>query len=159
MLKVIGGDPGKKGGLARYDGTELITVELPLIGGKYVAWPELMDVIDLLLLPADHFFVEKVGARPEQGTVSMFNFGYAAGRMTGIFQSARISITEVPASVWKPVMKVKADKSTSVIRVMELFPKQTKEFLGPRGGYKDGIAEAALIAVYGYGILTGKKLL
>lgn len=154
MLVVVGADPGKKGGLARYDGTILSVLEFPMVG-KFIVWPELMDLIELCLLPADHFIIEKVGARPDQGTVSMFNFGYATGRLAGMFQGARIATTEVSPSVWKPAMKVKADKSTSVIRIMELFPKQTKDFIGPRGGYKDGIAEAALIAIYGYQKLTG----
>jgi crossover junction endodeoxyribonuclease RuvC len=154
MLSVVGVDPGKSGGVAKYDGTSLVTLEIPK-AGKFVVWPELMDLLDILILPADHLFIEKVGARPDQGTVSMFNFGYATGRITGIFQASRTPITEASPSVWKPAMKVKADKSTSVIRIMELFPKQTKDFIGPRGGYKDGIAEAALIALYGYQKLTG----
>lgn len=50
--------------------------------------------------------------------------------------------------IWKQNMRLTKDKGLSVQRAETIFPEFTG-FRGPRGGLRDGIAEAALIAEWG----------
>ena len=55
----------------------------------------------------------------------------------------------VPPAAWKKSMQVGSDKKQVCARASELFPDNTDLFYGSKGGPKDGVAEAALLALYG----------
>ena len=96
-------------------------------------------------------------SRPGEGVSSAFKFGVVFGGLRAITAAKGVPITLVNPSVWMKGMGVgRGSKEASVIRASELFPTYAAEFRGPRGGIKDGVAEAALIAKYGYDKLIGE---
>lgn len=157
-MKVLGIDPGLNGAIASWDGEELTMFKIPSVKaagrGREVVWADLVLLFELLILDIDHVFIEKVGSMPGQGVSSMFKFGYVAGGLRGIVAERRLSLTMVTPRMWKKAVGVPSDKKITVARACELFPDHAQSFRGPRGGYIDGLAEAALIAYYGYQKLT-----
>uniref|UniRef100_A0AB74UHB5 Uncharacterized protein n=1 Tax=Caulobacter phage BL57 TaxID=3348355 RepID=A0AB74UHB5_9VIRU len=61
----------------------------------------------------------------------------------------RCTLWMIKPQDWKRVTQTPADKSRAFARALQLFPRASGIFLGPRGGKKDGRAEAALLAFYG----------
>ena len=156
---VLGIDPGLSGALASWDGTALVTYEIPTAKssgrGREVIWSELNIDWDNLFFWADHVFLERVMSRPGEGVSSAFKFGLVFGGLRGMIASKLLPCTLVTPSVWMKEMSVgRGSKEASIIRATELFPANAKEFRGPKGGRKDGVAEAALIARYGFDKLT-----
>lgn len=159
---VLGCDPGKKGAFAKYDGKSLSIVEMPTVAvgkrGDEISWQGLADLFDLVLMPCDCAFIEAVHAMPGQGVSSMFKFGGAYHGALAMLAAFRIPTTRVTPQSWKSAMRVNAaGKDAAVGRARELFPNNVSDFVGPRGGLKDGNAEAALIAWFGYQkMVTGR---
>jgi len=92
--------------------------------------------------------VEKVGAMPGQGVVSMFNFGKSAGFIEGVLSAYHISYILVPPQRWKKEFDLHSDKQQSIDVCKRLFPDVN---LLPTPRCKkpsDGMAEALLIAEY-----------
>ena len=93
--------------------------------------------------------VEKVGAMPGQGVVSMFNFGKSAGFIEGVLAAFGIEILLVPPQKWKKAYDLGSDKQKSIEKCQEMHPELS---LLPTSRCKkpsDGMAEAVLIAEYG----------
>lgn len=158
-LNVLGIDPGLNGALAMWDGKELTLLEIPTAKstgrGNEVIWPLLNEQWDAAFFWADHVFMERVGARPGQGVSSMFKFGLVFGGLHGMIAAKLLPLTLVTPVAWMAEMQVgRGSKEASVIRATQLFPTYASRFRGPKGGRKDGVAEAALIAKYGFDILT-----
>ena len=159
-MKVLGIDPGLSGGLAMWDGSELIgPIEIPTAKstgrGREVLWPELNSLWDKYFFWADHVFLERVAARPGQGVSSMFKFGTVFGGLRAMTAVKLLPLTLVTPNAWMRAMGVgRGSKEASVIRATELFPDRATAFRGPKGGIKDGFAEAALISWYGFDKLT-----
>lgn len=150
----MGVDPGAKGALALID-TEAWTLALTDMptevvskGGKLATSPQGMARLIGLTAP-DAVFVEEVHAMPGQGTVSMFSFGRAYGIVLGAACGSGCMLWPTPPQVWKTATKTPKDKAMAVTRAQQLFPCAYADFVGPRGGKKDGRAEAALLALYG----------
>lgn len=141
----IGIDPGKNGGIG------VLTPEIGgLIPEAYKYTPE-----QLIAVIREHegqakACVERAGARPHQGVVSMFSFGTTYGEILGILKALGVPTATVTPQQWKKAMSVTKDKQSSIDKAKELFPginlyansRCTKEH--------DGMAEALLIALYGY---------
>lgn len=94
----------------------------------------------------EHAFVEAVNAHPDQGVVSMFNFGQAVGIVKGILAALSIRVTFVQPRVWKQVFRLNADKEGSRKRAGELFPRAADQWRFKKDADR---AEAALIAEFG----------
>lgn len=160
-MRVIGIDPGLKGAIAMWDGEALTVVGVPTLKaasrGNELNYAELASMFDLLFTSADHAFIEKVGARPDQGTASMFKFGYVAGCLRMLPMAHNIPTSMPTPQQWKKEIGVGAAKDAAVARACDLFPAYSGVFFGPRGGKLDGLAEAALIALYGHRKLTREK--
>lgn len=158
-MNVLGIDPGLSGALAQWDGKTLVTYQIPAIKstgrGREVEWGKLNDVWDDLFFYADHVFLERVHSRPGEGVSSAFKFGLVYGGLRGMIAAKMLPITLVSPTVWKKSYRLHKSKEAAVIRASELFPANASEFRGPRGGLKDGVAEAALIARHGYDELKG----
>ena len=107
---------------------------------------------------AEHVFLERVHSRPGEGVSSAFKFGCVFGGLRAMIAAKVIPLTLVTPTVWMKEMGVgRGSKEASVLRATELFPSHASAFRGPKGGKKDGVAEAALIARYGYDRLTKEK--
>jgi hypothetical protein len=162
MTVVLGVDPGLSGAFVWWDGDQMIPAEVPTKKarkGREVDWDTLSDHVHNMctLFGTDYAYIEQVASRPaygkdgkhQQGVASAFKFGYVAGGMRGIIASHKIPVKLVPPNIWKMSMQVSADKQQCVDKACELFPEYAGQFYGPKGGLKDGVAEAALIAWYG----------
>jgi len=90
-MRILGIDPGQKGGLTIIQNGQCHqSIVMPI---KYnVLSKTKKNILDAeritsflqLHSPYDSIYVEKVGARPGQGVVSMFSFGYSSGVLEGI---------------------------------------------------------------------------
>ena len=120
----IGVDPGAKGGygVIWYDKEELVCVEAyPWSDWDFVRC--LQNLRYEALKKNDHIVaaVEKVGAMPKNGAVSMFNFGKSAGFIEGVLSALDISYQLVPPRVWKKEFSLNSDKQKSIEVCKKLF--------------------------------------
>lgn len=92
--------------------------------------------------------VEKVGALPKQGVVSMFKFGKSAGFIEGVLQANGIPYQLVPPQTWKKEFSLNSDKKRSIETCKTLFPGVNMRRTERCTTDHDGIAEALLMALY-----------
>lgn len=151
----MGIDPGLTGGLASWDGEILLAVQLPCISlpkrrGRELYLEQVMTDWFSIFGNVGAVYIEKVASMPGQGVASTFKFGKVYGILIGMAAAQRHIPHEVMPRVWKAYYNLGPDKKEAVEKAVELFPDREKDFYGPRGGLRDGVAEAALIAKYGY---------
>lgn len=145
----IGIDPGKSGGYAiieEINGKQDITV---------VAWDDDSFVSDMKCVSEDILegrtvvcALEKVGAMPGNGSVSMFQFGKSAGFIEGVLRTCRIPYQLVPPRKWKASFSLTNDKKLSVETCKKLFPDVDLRATERCRKDSDGKAEALLLADY-----------
>lgn len=157
---VAGIDPGKSGALFVYDAEnswECDCMSVPSINsgpnGKpqpdFPAWNLQWSP---LLKKVSHVFIEQVGAMPKQGVTSMFSFGYSSGFMYGLVVGLGLPHTFLLPRAWKKTMGLSgSDGEQSRRKASQLLPSCAGFW--PRKK-DDGRAEAALIALAGYKMLT-----
>ena len=145
----IGCDPGAKGGYAVISKSET--------GQAVFAYPWdddffAMEMASLMSTSKEQGIVaavEKVGARPGQGTVSMFNFGKSAGYIEGVLSALGIPYQLVPPNRWKKEFSlIGKDKQASIITCRKLFPELDLKRTERCRTDSDGKAEATLLAEY-----------
>ena len=107
MKTYIGIDPGKSGALALLTEDGQCTV-VPFQESAYTA------ILKAASGPSSVCCLEKVGAMPGQGVVSMFNFGHNLGYIEGLLQAFDIPYQLVPPQTWKKEFCVTSDKNTSI---------------------------------------------
>ena len=138
----IGIDPGKKGGVAYIDTKDNIAGTMPYSDKELIdlcADSKYREVICCL---------EKVGARPGQGVVSMFNFGQSVGYIKGILEAYRIPYQEITPQKWKREFGLSSDKAVSAEVCRKLFPDISLLATPKCKKPHDGMAEALLMAEY-----------
>ena len=156
----LGADPGIDGAVALWvpeaGGTGLRLRDMPAIKIGSKRRIDLWSLADQFRQWAADYdvqaTVEAVHAMPGQGVTSMFSFGFATGALQQALASAKIPFTLVQPAVWKAMYRLRGgaeNKAASVAKAVELFPQSRELFFGPKGGGKDGRAEAALLAHYG----------
>lgn len=95
------------------------------------------------------YTMERVSVRPGEGEISSFIFGNSLGCFEGLSALLNpVAIFEPTPQIWKKAMGVTSDKSTSIELAEKLFKVNLKDYL-PKGKVDD-IAEALLLAVYGF---------
>jgi crossover junction endodeoxyribonuclease RuvC len=162
-MMVLGVDPGKTGAIASWDGKNLRIEDVPTIAigkgkGKTkteINLPELADIFNIIFAGADHAYVENVGAMRGQGVTSMFNFGATFGMLKMGVAMANIPMTLISPVKWKAEMGLNRDKEKSRFRALQLFPAFSEYFKLKK---HDDRAEAAVLAYYGYQMLTVGKV-
>jgi crossover junction endodeoxyribonuclease RuvC len=149
MTGILGIDPGLSGGLALLHPYAGIIQAAPMPVIKLAGKGE----IDLARLGAilrewapGHAWIEQQQSMPRQGVASSFRTGQNYGTLLGFLQAAGVPVTIVRPAVWKRAMGVPSDKAAAVAIASRLLPSSSHWW--PRRG-DDGIAEAALLAVYG----------
>ena len=92
--------------------------------------------------------LEKVGAMPGNGSVSMFKFGQSFGYIIGVLTAMKIPFQLVPPRVWKKEFSLDNDKQKSIETAQRLFPGVN--FLPTERSRKpsDGMCESALLMEY-----------
>ncbi len=125
---------------------------------KQIHYGTLIHTLHHQLFRANGISIERVKAMPRDGGTSAFNFGYVTGVLRGIVECKvesspnYITVLNPTPQLWKSSLGLKtgATKQDSVNMASRCFPEHKKFFYGPRGGLKDGVAEAVLLAMYGF---------
>lgn len=147
----IGIDPGQSGAIAIINESSDV-IELEDYPGDEISCAKLISniMVDLNLEAKTVTLkaaIEKVHAMPKQGVTSMFKFGTNFGIWRGMIAMAGIPFILVPPRTWqKGVINKAQDKKPALAAAARMFPEA--ELYGPRGGGKDGRADALLIADY-----------
>ncbi|MEE9366953.1 MAG: hypothetical protein V3W44_09725 [Dehalococcoidales bacterium] len=153
---IIGIDPGLRGAaVAITDSGSLIDyLDTPTYGGKYCL-EDLYGGLEWLITRELMFgpptaYIERQGTRPRQSCQSAFTTGYGYGLWIMALAALEVSTVQMQPATWCKVMRpggLRKGKASSITNAQRLFP--SLELAGPKGGAKDGRADAALIAEYG----------
>ena len=140
----IGIDPGKSGGIAYIDTEQGFSCTEPYSD---------MALIDLCADASKGgnevvCCLEKVGAMPGQGVVSMFSFGQSVGYIKGVLESFKIPYQEITPQKWKREFGLTSDKAKSAEICGRLFPDVSLLATPRCRKPHDGMAEALLMAEY-----------
>ena len=142
----IGIDPGKNGGIAYIDTANEGCCTVPYTDKTLIGVCKNAAKVG----STEHIVccLEKVGAMPGQGVVSMFNFGQSVGYIKGVLESFGIPYQETTPQKWKKEFGLNSDKAASAEVCRKLFPNidllATPRCKKPH----DGMAEALLMAEY-----------
>lgn len=138
----IGIDPGKNGGIAYIDTKDNISGAEPYSDKALISLCSEAKYSEVICC------LEKVGAMPGQGVVSMFNFGASVGYIKGVLEAFRIPYQEISPQKWKKEFGLTSDKAKSAEICGKLFP-DVSLLATPRSRKPhDGMAEALLMAEY-----------
>jgi crossover junction endodeoxyribonuclease RuvC len=141
----IGIDPGKSGGIACIDTEESSTHTQPYSDQALI---ELCSIVSRNWNKDVVCCLEKVGAMPGQGVVSMFSFGQSVGYIKGVLESFRIPYQEITPQKWKKEFGLNSDKAASAEVCRRLFPDVSLLATPRCKKPHDGMAEALLMAEY-----------
>lgn len=152
-MRILGIDPGKSGGLAFIQDGRVGDVMEMAVAGKdldleYIAsW-----IVDAGQI--DSGVVEKVGAMPGQGVVSMFTFGKVTGALYGILATLKIPYRLVPPQTWKKLVLQGTDRSkeAALDHVKRLYPYVNLKATPLSRKDHGGIVDAICIAEWGWRI-------
>ncbi len=152
MLKVLGVDPGAKGGLA-----------IASLGLAIAMPPSLTGLVAILRQwSPDCAIVEAVHAFPGQGVVSCFSFGQAYGGVLGVLAGLLIPVRTVEPKAWHasilgdpslPSDKAERRKVWKALAIAHCKAQWPGIGLlaGPRARVDhDGMADALCISTYDY---------
>jgi crossover junction endodeoxyribonuclease RuvC len=153
-MLILGLDPGTQGAIAALEGDEVVLLaDLPvhMVTAKGRGDRAELDVHGLHLLiaelgPVAHAFVEKVAARPGNGSVSMFRFGQACGAVYATLAVMGIPITYVLARAWQAHHGIGPTPDAARQRAMQLHPETAPRLARKADSNR---ADALLIACYG----------
>lgn len=159
---IVGIDPGNKGGIAAINNRGKLIHAEPM--------PKSAGLINKLLCEIIYnsddteVWIEK--AQPhrttkdhKEGITQIFSTGYNYGKIKTIAEvlkyraeewGRRFHIEEVYPLTWKSAFKLSKDKELSMKMCMFLYPESKDLIYCEKGGALDGVAEAILIAYYGY---------
>jgi len=90
--------------------------------------------------------LEMPSAMPRQGVSSSFGFGWTCGACEAAILSLGVPVELVAPVVWKRAMRCPADKGGARARASEMFPSSVDAWSMAKD---DGLAEAALLGLYG----------
>lgn len=148
---IMGVDVGQNGGLAVVQDRALIGgIRMPTIA---VRTKQAVDAVAILqwmaqFPPLDHVVIEQVSAMPRQGVSSTFQFGRMLGGIECVMQPLGVAMSYVTPSVWKRALGLSSEKQASLDAAHTAFGSRARELI--RFKADDGIAEAALLALYCY---------
>jgi crossover junction endodeoxyribonuclease RuvC len=145
----IGIDPGQSGAIAVIDSQNNI-IQLKDWPGDEIQAAKIVQATKKVVREEKMNLVgaiEYCHAMPKQGVSSMFKFGTNYGIWMGILAALDIPFYVVTPAKWqKGVIKKAQDKKPALAAAARIFPNA--ELYGPKGGGKDGRADALLIAYW-----------
>ena len=148
-MKVIGIDPGMKGGIAILDTetNQMKAVPTPLIG-KEIDYRRVHEA--LTFYEPSIVVVEKVHAMPGQGVTSMFNFGLSYGAIIALASVSKARLVLVPPQMWKKhvLAGTSKDKDAAIQFCNQTYPSINLVLPRCRKPH-DGMADAICMAHYG----------
>ena len=151
--KILGIDLGLGGAIAVIDenGTLITVYDMPTLCDG----PKAKRTINAMLLfnilrqnPADHAYVEYVGARPGEGAVGAFAFGRCRGIVEGVLGSLVIPMTLLTPACWKRVVGLSPGTNKDASRSLAIarWPDKAEWF---KRKMDNGRSDAALIGIAG----------
>lgn len=154
-MRIIGIDPGFKGGLALFDGKECLECfKMPIkevkerknIDGSIIAKY-------LSVNKVDKAYIEFVHSMPGQGISSAFYFGRGVGIIVGACEAIGVEVVEISPPKWKKKILgeeyTHLDKSGSIDFCKNNFPKLNLMATKRSKVEHDGMADAICIGYYG----------
>lgn len=148
MKNILGIDVGMSGALSFYDGTELMCYRMPTFERNKTHRLDGRRIAEIVKTnQPTHAWIEQVNAFG-MGATSAYNFGFGCGLIEGVLSSLGIPFSYVTPQVWKKAMQCPTDKSAARMRATQLLPAFADNWALKRD---DGVAEASLIALYGWG--------
>lgn len=153
-MLILGIDPGTHGAIAAISGDGVVLLaDLPVhaIPANGRADRAELDVHSLHSLiaglgPIEHAYIEKVSARPGNGSVSMFRFGYACGCIYSCVATMGIPVTFVQPRDWQRAHGIGPSSDASRQRAAQLYPAVAPQLARKRDANR---ADALLIADFG----------
>jgi len=144
-------DPGFHGGIAYSEsvkgGFTISAIRMPT-AGKEIDINEIAALIHRV--KPVRAVIEKVGAMPGQGVVSMFRFGMGYGQLLGCLAACGVPTEMVTPQRWKGrvLAGTKKDKDAAIAYCRRVFPSIS--LIPPRcRSPHDGVADALCILEYG----------
>jgi len=152
-MTILGIDIGMKGALAFYTQDGLKVYDMPIYAVKKGNALDLKALSTMIKdhLPIQHAYIESAQLMPSNGKTSFQKLGIAQGAMQMAMACLDIPYTMVAPRTWKKDMKCPKDKDGARMRASELMPSHAHNWPLKK---HDGRAEAALIALYGDGIVN-----
>lgn len=158
-MNLMAFDPGFHGGIAYIEtvrgGMTVSAIKMPT-AGKEIDVNAIADLIKEV--KPTRAVIEKVGAMPGQGVVSMFRFGMGYGQLLGCLAACGVSTELVTPQRWKGrvLAGTKKDKDAAISYCRRVFPSIS--LIPPRCRTPhDGIADALCLLEYGRRELEDRK--
>lgn len=173
---ILGIDPGLTGGIVLLSTERKIiekwvtpTMEIKKIKRGKKAVSNIVDIeafhsiLNSIKKNVYHCFLEKVGAMPGQGVVSMFNFGRTFGVTESLLVANRIPYTLVHPATWSKEIHGKLAGNDPKIKskaiIQDLYPHENL-LASPRSKIPHlGLVDALLISEYGLRVFESDPLL
>ena len=92
-----------------------------------------------------HCFIERVAARPRQGTVSMFRLAKAAGSIYGLVVGLGSAVSFVTPQQWQKHHQVGASPDAARQRAVQLYPDLASMLTRKRDEHRAECAAAGLL--------------
>lgn len=153
----IGIDPGSTGAMSIIRSERGVVLDTTSCEFKSKGLDGYIETIHDLGITIQKCVVESVHAMPGQGVTSMFSFGQRLGEITGMLKTFGIGYELVPPQKWQKELGVikptasKADRKKAISeKVIAVYPTTGSQIRGPKGGYKDGVADAYGLAHYAF---------
>ena len=152
MTRILGVDPGVRGGLAIIEINNSIAPQLIDAIDIPVAGTGAKERVDVLAIRTwiqahtpDHAAIERAQAMPKQGASSGFKYGRAVGALEAVLACCEIPMTIIEPTAWKKFHQLRgSDKEAGRQRALQLFPAAHALFARKKD---HGRGEAALIAL------------
>lgn len=164
MACIVGVDPGLSGAVAvisEKDGAIKSFSDFPKIGKRLdlTLLYELLREIKQKDKPR-RVFLEKSQAMPNQGSVSMFNYGVTFGHLESCVAALKLPYELVAPRTWtaymhKGLSKSLTAKERSLQLARSLYPDETFTFTERQKKPHDGVIDALLLAEFGRMKLKG----
>lgn len=158
-------DPGLDGALATLRGTEVTVEDIPTLragtASKKTKTPRrvydqqgLRDMLFQRQAAARGrltVVIEKQGPMPGQAAQATFAQAFGYGLWLGLLAGLQIPVMVVTPQAWKKALMEGQPRTAeaSVAAALRYYPTARPMLLGPKGGLKDGRADALLLARYG----------
>lgn len=147
---ILGIDPGKTGALVWIDGGKVAQFSRMPEGPAATAYAISLYAKQTKFAVIEDVgamtYVDKNGMKRGQGASASFNFGFGAGMLHGILAAFNIRTWPVSPSTWKASLGLTSDKYLSLSLAAKTFPESSHLFKMRKD---DGLAEAALLALFG----------
>ena len=139
-MQFMGADCGKHGCIVVIEGKQIVEVKRS---------PNREDIKYMCSTYSNAFTtIEKVHSMPRDSNQGAFTFGKNYGWYEQAFTDFNIKYIEVDSRTWLSLYNLSSIKMDSIVKAIHLFP-QLKTMIDMKRKDADGIAQAALIALYG----------